>query len=543
MRAVYIAVLLAVLAMFLLVGSAGAVRIYLNPSDQTGNWSPDGTYNEASSMQNVANRLATKLANRGFEVQNSNGASMSAACNAANSWPADAFVSIHSNASGGSGWHSQHGSMGFYYQSSGGWHSSADVDLADRCVNKCVEKLAAWGRGYKIGTFADYPYYGYNLYVLANTTMTSTLVEGLFHDNYDDVQVLKSDAGKDAYAQALYEAVCDHFGWSYDEGLRFSSDVTVASNADGRLEVFVRGSDNAMWHKYQLSPNGGWSNWYSLGGSFTDKPAAYRNADGRMQVFARGTDGNLGTAYCQSNGVWTNFYGMGIAISGSPAVSVNLDGRMELFVRGTNNQIYHSYQLSPNSSWSSWYSLGGNMTDYPVAGPNADGRLQVFCRGADGALNTSYCQSNGVWTNFFGMDATLVEVPALAINSDGRMELFIRGTTNSVYHSYQTAPNSGWTGWASLDGQITDHPAAARNSDGHLEAFARAGDGAVWHSWVQPDGVWTGWYSLGGSTTGSPSVGQNQDGRLELFVRGSDNIVYHNYQIANGGGWSGWSVL
>ena len=37
----------------------------------------------------------------------------------------------------------------------------------------------------------------------------------------------------------------------------------VASWSSGRLDVFVRGTDNALWHKwYQNS----WSGWESLGG-------------------------------------------------------------------------------------------------------------------------------------------------------------------------------------------------------------------------------------------------------------------------------------
>ena len=42
--------------------------------------------------------------------------------------------------------------------------------------------------------------------------------------------------------------------------------LDVAKNADGRLEIFARGGDGALWHKWQTAPNNGWSGWYSLGG-------------------------------------------------------------------------------------------------------------------------------------------------------------------------------------------------------------------------------------------------------------------------------------
>ena len=35
---------------------------------------------------------------------------------------------------------------------------------------------------------------------------------------------------------------------------------------DGRLEIFARGTDYALWHNWQVSPGGSWSGWNSLGG-------------------------------------------------------------------------------------------------------------------------------------------------------------------------------------------------------------------------------------------------------------------------------------
>ncbi|MBY7125955.1 hypothetical protein ILS93_28305, partial [Bacillus sp. 16GRE42] len=45
--------------------------------------------------------------------------------------------------------------------------------------------------------------------------------------------------------------------------------LAIGKNADGRLEVFARGADRALWHIWQTAPNNGWSNWGSLGGTIT----------------------------------------------------------------------------------------------------------------------------------------------------------------------------------------------------------------------------------------------------------------------------------
>jgi hypothetical protein len=59
------------------------------------------------------------------------------------------------------------------------------------------------------------------------------------------------------------------------------------------MEVFVRGTDNALWHIWQTTPNGTWSGWASLGGVLTSDPIVASNADGRLEVFVRGTDNAL----------------------------------------------------------------------------------------------------------------------------------------------------------------------------------------------------------------------------------------------------------
>src|SRR5262245_62051274 len=66
----------------------------------------------------------------------------------------------------------------------------------------------------------------------------------------------------------------------------------VGKNADGRLEIFALGDDNALWQKWQVAPNSGWvDTWKSLGkpessGFFTEQFTVGRNQDGRQELFA-----------------------------------------------------------------------------------------------------------------------------------------------------------------------------------------------------------------------------------------------------------------
>jgi C1A family cysteine protease len=132
-------------------------------------------------------------------------------------------------------------------------------------------------------------------------------------------------------------------GWQSLGGTLTTRPV-MGRNQDGRLEVFVRGTDNALWHIWQVAPNGTWSGWSSLGGVITSDPEVVSNADGRLEVFARGTDGAL----------------------------------------------WHIWQTAPNNGWSAWRSLGGVITSNPSANRNKDGRAR-----SSRAERTARCGTSG----------------------------------------------------------------------------------------------------------------------------------------------------
>src|SRR5882724_1644885 len=82
-------------------------------------------------------------------------------------------------------------------------------------------------------------------------------------------------------------------GWSNweDLGGTLTSGVGVSSWAANRLDVFVRGTDNALWHKWWGGSS--WSGWESLGGTLKSAPGAVSWGNNRIDVFGRGTDNAL----------------------------------------------------------------------------------------------------------------------------------------------------------------------------------------------------------------------------------------------------------
>ena len=314
----------------------------------------------------------------------------------------------------------------------------------------------------------------------------------------------------------------------------------AAVGAVGRLEVFVRGSDKAVWHMWQTAPNNGWSGWASMGG-WVDIIKSARNSDGRLEVFVRGSDHAVWHKWQTApNNGWSGWASLGGWID-MLDVGRNADGRLELFVRGSDHAVWHKWQTAPNNGWSGWASLGGWVDRLAVA-QNQDGRLEIFVRGGDDAVwHIWQTAPNNGWSGWASLGGW-IDMLDVGRNADGRLEVFARGADGAVWHNWQTAPNNGWSGWASLGGWV-DRLAVAQNQDGRLEVFARGADGAVWHNWqTAPNNGWSGWASLGGWID-ELAVNQNADGRLEVFARGSDRALWHNWQTAPNNGWSNWASL
>jgi spore germination protein YaaH len=291
-------------------------------------------------------------------------------------------------------------------------------------------------------------------------------------------------------------------------GLAVAGEPSVASNKDGRLEVFVRSTDGQIWHAWQVAPNGGWAG-RSLGGQITAAdPVAARNSDGRLEVFWIGPDnqlwhtwqltpgGSWGAIETIGNGTWL----------GTPSVGLEADGRLDVFLRGSDGQLWHSVQISPGSGWAAYAAIGGNWPGDPKVATNADGRLELFMRGPDNQVWHAWEAAPGASSSWFccfslGTSVGAVGDPTAARNADGRLEVFWRGADNSLEHSWQVAPNSSWAASSSLGQSLAADPAVARNRDGRLEAFWTAPDGPLAHIWQT--GANAGW-SAGGPLSQGP---------------------------------------
>ncbi len=114
---------------------------------------------------------------------------------------------------------------------------------------------------------------------------------------------------------------------------------------------------------------GGWGQHF-LGGPIEGDAAVGQNGDGRLEMFARGTDNNVYHRWQEGNG-WNPSWGpLGTGqIMGNVAVARNDGGTLEAFVRGTENGVYHRWQKVPGGARNdgNWRPLPGLQATSDVA--------------------------------------------------------------------------------------------------------------------------------------------------------------------------------
>jgi hypothetical protein len=129
----------------------------------------------------------------------------------------------------------------------------------------------------------------------------------------------------------------------------------------------------------------GTHSWQSLGGNLTSSPGATSSASGAIDVFVTGTDGAVWQRTYSSN-AWAGWKSSGgqLASGTGPAACSWGAVRLDLFVQGTDNALWHK---SYSGAWSGWESLGENVTSSPAAATaSGSSRIDVFVRGTDSAL-------------------------------------------------------------------------------------------------------------------------------------------------------------
>lgn len=186
-----------------------AIKIFIdqghNPSDVNAGAEGFGL-REQDITYNVGEYLADLLKNDGrFEVKTSrnspeevlgtsNLSSLATRVDAANSWGANYFLSIHVNANTNP---AVNGTEVYVYQ-----EYTQAYYLAEEILNSIVKFLGTKNNGVRIRP---------SLYVLRKTVMPAALVELAYISNFEDSEKLRNDQYQ--FAEAIYSGILSYFGF------------------------------------------------------------------------------------------------------------------------------------------------------------------------------------------------------------------------------------------------------------------------------------------------------------------------------------------
>jgi len=161
-----------------------------------------------------------------------------------------------------------------------------------------------------------------------------------------------------------------------------TSGPTAVYSGSSRLDVFCRGTDNALYQRAWLAGVGWLPGWFGVGGIATSDPDAASPGVGWLpQVFVRGTDDGLYQLWWDG-ARWVVVYLGGICTSG-PTATYSGPTRLDVFCRGTDMAIWHRYWLH-GSGWGGWQRIDSFIISDPEAtSPGPGGLPQVFARGRD----------------------------------------------------------------------------------------------------------------------------------------------------------------
>ena len=260
--------------------------------------------------------------------------------------------------------------------------------------------------------------------------------------------------------------------------------------------------------------------WTSLGGTLTSKAAATSWGSSRLDVFVRGTDD--ATYHRVWNGTaWTAWESLGGRATSGPAAAAWAPNRIDMFVRGTDNQLYHRWWYG--TGWSAWEALGGTLTSAPAVASWGVGRLDVFVRGTDYHLYRRSFDGTR-WLPWEDLGGILTSDPAAVSWAANRIDVFVRGTDDALYH--RSWAGTSWSAWESLGGLLTTGPAVTSGASGHLDVFAAGNDHALYQRGFNSSG-WGAWQRLGGYWTIDPGgVCPPSSPSADVFERGSDGSLW-----------------
>jgi SpoIID/LytB domain protein len=211
-----------------------------------------------------------------------------------------------------------------------------------------------------------------------------------------------------------------------------------------RIDLFVVGTDRALWHKSAATDAGGvpttFSGWTRLGGTFSTAVNVASVGPGRLLVTGRGTDGNTYVRNFDGRwGAWRNLGGLAIS---APAVDLVDASTYRITLVGTNGLMYSRRVSATGAALTNWANSN-------IASSFAPGFSATASRAATFRAS-AYSNGQGVRVDWGGgrvqdIGGTVTSAVALAGIGPSEVWAFARGSGDSaLWLNVATGTTSRW---------------------------------------------------------------------------------------------------
>lgn len=294
--------------------------------------------------------------------------------------------------------------------------------------------------------------------------------------------------------------------WTNNGSLGLGSSSTMLSDASpvitsaGVVDVFWKGADNNLWHRWFVG--GSWNGPGSLGpmGTMGGAPQAVGQTNGNVDVFWRDGSNNL---VRQSYPSWaapivTTLPTAARMVSDASPINSSA-GVLDVFWKGADNNLWHVWKA--NGVWNAPDNRGGGpLGSAPRAVGQSNGNVNVFWCGTDNQLWTmNYVPggASGTWSatashpnGTFPAGGQMASPPSPTVSSPGVIEVVWKGFDGNLWH--QRFEN-GWQTAASLgSGPLASAPRAVGQANGVVDVFWRGTDNRLWKKTYFPgNGAWS----------------------------------------------------
>jgi hypothetical protein len=221
---------------------------------------------------------------------------------------------------------------------------------------------------------------------------------------------------------------------------KFNGAPAAISWRSERLDMFVRGAEDALWHRrFSLLLIPPFNDWQKLDIQIADAPAVASWAPNRLDVFTRSSNGEIIHTFSDGGSHFTVGRNLGhpkdLPFEGAPAAISRRPRTIDVFARGGDHTIWRI--IFDGDDWGAWKRVAEDVGEGPAVASWAPQRVDLFGRNSRGEVVHKHSDDaiHFLDRNNLGHPPTgpLKGSPAAVSFKPNRIDVFVRGSDDALW--------------------------------------------------------------------------------------------------------------